>query len=60
MSSSSALRHRFSRTARLPSPACAVDEEDHPRAEQQGKQPHELLVDEDLAEDANSPVERRL
>ena len=41
-------------------PAGAVYEEDHPRAEQQGKQPHELLIDEYLADDAHGPVEPRL
>ena len=54
------LRQRFSRTARAPLPAGAIDEEDHPRTEQQREQPHELLVDEDLAGDADCPVEPRL
>ena len=36
--------------------AGAVDEENHARAEQHRKQPHELLVDEDFAEDADGPV----
>ena len=41
-------------------PADAVDEENHARAEQQRKQSYELLVDEDFAEDAYSPVKPRL
>ena len=36
------------------------DEKNHPGSEQQREQPHELLVDEDLAEDADRPVEPRL
>ena len=38
-------------------PAGTVDEENHPRAEQQRKQARELLVDGDLAEDADRSVE---
>ncbi len=36
---------------------CAFDEEHDPGAEQQGEEPHELLIDEDFAEDAYGPVQ---
>ena len=35
----------------------AVYEEYHSRAEEQREEPHELLVDENLTEDAHRPVE---